>query len=79
MITLLLVLMVQRVIKSSVHPAPSVERFDNRSDLIKEPRLRSLVGNECESVLISPRLVGEADACIFHSNTLDLSERQVPF
>lgn len=64
--------------KLIVHSTTSIETFDYRSDLSKEPDQCIFIGYENESIMVPARLVRESDAVVFDCDTLDIGERQIP-
>lgn len=60
--------------KSRVHPSPRIERLHDRRDLSEEPRLRVLVRDLHELILVLPRLVREPDPAVFDRHALDERE-----
>lgn len=64
--------------KSRVHPSPRIERLHDRRDLSEEPRLRVLVRDLHELILVLPRLVREPDPAVFDRHALDEREGELP-
>ena len=58
-----------------IHSFLCVERFDNRPNPTKEPRLRALVRNENKSIVLLSGLVGKTDSCVFHCHSLNNCKR----
>lgn len=61
-----------------IHSPTCVKSFDHKCNLIKEPRLRGLVRNKGELVILLAKLMCKTDARVLDCHTLYLIERQLP-
>jgi hypothetical protein len=57
---------------------PGIECLHDSSHLREEPRLRRLVWNQNELVVLGAGFVTETDPCVFHGDSFYLRERELP-